>query len=309
MLLAYDPSSRKLVPAAEPPVEGWIHALDPTPEEQRVLREVLRVPASFLGHALDENEVARIDRIPDGERLVVVRVPRVHDRGRDAPYRSTAVGVVLIDHTVVTIARRASDVVDMVAAREDLDLARHARFVLLLVLCAAERFLAHLHDIDRAVGTLEDELQQSLRNKEVYKLLAYQKGLVHFTTALGSNRLMLERFQKDPAFAVVGEDHELLEDVLVELHQASEMTGISVNILGEMMDAFASIISNNLNVVMKVLTSLTIVLTIPTMIASFFGMNVDLPLQKHPLAFPLTILLSLAASTTVAVIFFRKRWL
>ena len=309
MLLAYDPGTRTLAPLASHGAARWVHAVDPTAEEQRTLREELHVPDAFLGHALDVDELARIDRDPSGERLVVIRVPWIRSPSADVRYRSMAVGVVLVNGVVVTASRHPSDVIDALAAREDLDPERHVRFVLLLVLTAAERFLVHLREIDGTVAALEDKLQQSLRNKEVYELLRYQKGLVHFTTALGSNRLMLERFQKDPAFAVEGEDRDLLEDVLVELQQASEMTALSGNILGEMMDAFASIISNNLNVVMKVMAALTIVLTIPTMISSIYGMNVPLPMQKHPLAFELVLLVALAIAALVAVVFVRKRWL
>jgi magnesium transporter len=140
-------------------------------------------------------------------------------------------------------------------------------------------------------------------------LLRYQKALVHFTTALASDAIMLERLARDAHDNLFNLDRDLMDDVTVEFRQAIEMTKIQEEILSQMMDAFASIISNNLNVVVKVLTALTIVLTIPTMVASFYGMNVNLPGQHHPAAFLGTVLISLLGAAILALWFWRKRWL
>jgi len=158
---------------------------------------------------------------------------------------------------------------------------------------------------------VEDErarLQRSLRNEEVLELLKHQKSLVYFTTGLKSNELTLDRLQSSHLFEKYPEDQELLADVLTEIQQALEMASISENILSQMMDAFASIISNNLNVVMKFLASMTILLSLPSLVASIYGMNVGLPLQQHPQAFVFVMGLSLAISIVVAIIFWRKDW-
>ena len=147
-----------------------------------------------------------------------------------------------------------------------------------------------------------------MRNKEVLELLKYQKSLVFFTTALKSNELMMERLQKTPLFHRYPEDEDLIEDVITENQQAIEMVGISGNILSSMMDAFASIISNNLNVVMKFLASITIVMSIPTIVTSYFGMNVTLPLQNHPLAFLWIIIIFVVLCLVTVFIFIRKDW-
>ena len=147
-----------------------------------------------------------------------------------------------------------------------------------------------------------------MKNKELLELLKYQKSLVHFTTALRSNELMMERLQKSRLFDMHPDDQDLLEDVLTENQQAIEMVTISNDILSQMMDAFASIISNNLNVVMKFLTAVTIILMLPTLVASFYGMNVGLPLQNSPFAFLLTLIVSLALSFVVVLIFLKKNW-
>ncbi len=139
------------------------------------------------------------------------------------------------------------------------------------------------------MDALEDQLQQSTRNKEVLELLKYQKSLTYFATALKSNELMMERLERSKLFQAFPEDEDLLDDVLTENQQAIEMTNISSNILSGMMDAFASIISNNLNGVMKILAGITIILALPTMVASFYGMNVNLPFEGLSYAFPLIL--------------------
>jgi len=155
---------------------------------------------------------------------------------------------------------------------------------------------------------LEDQLQASMRNKEVMELLKYQKSLVYFTTALKSNELVLERLQRGQLFHMYPDDEDLLEDVITENQQAIEMINISNNILSSMMDAFASIISNNLNVVMKFLASVTIVLNLPTIVTSFFGMNVGFPFQNQPWAYLAILAVAILLSTVVVVIFVKRDW-
>jgi magnesium transporter len=159
------------------------------------------------------------------------------------------------------------------------------------------------------VDALEDKLQRSMRNQEVLELLKYEKSLTYFTTALKSNELMMERLQRSQLFQTYPDDLELLEDVLTENQQAIEMVNIAGAILRQMMDACASIISNNLNIVMKFLASITIVLSLPTLVASLYGMNVRLPFEASPLAFPLILVVSFVLSVSVAWIFSKRDWL
>lgn len=309
MLYVFRPEKHDLEPTNALPSSGWVHVVDPSPEEAARVHRELGVPKELIGHALDLDEVARVDR-DNGTSLIMLRVPWGRGSGHELPYRAAPLGVVLMEsRLLVTISPIDTEVIGDLLALRALDPSRHHRFLFQLILCMAERFLKALREIDLEVGKLEDELQASLRNQEVLELLKYQKSLVHFTAALTSNRIMLERLQRDPRFHISPEDHDILEDALVEIHQVIEMASISENVLSEMMDAFASIISNNLNVVMKVMTALAMILVFPTMVASFYGMNVHLPLQEHPLAFPFTILISIALSATVTVIFLRKRWL
>ena len=170
------------------------------------------------------------------------------------------------------------------------------------------RYLNLLREINRATGIVEDQLQKSTRNREVLELLKYQKCLTYFATALRSNEVMMERVQKTQLFNYYEEDQDLLEDVLTENQQAIQMTSIATEILSGMMDAFASIISNNLNAVMKALAALTIILNMPAIVAAFYGMNVALPGESHPLAFIFVIGLSLALTAVATFIFYKRDW-
>ena len=199
---------------------------------------------------------------------------------------------------------------DVVAGRlRGFSTTKRNRFILHLFLSTATRYLNYLREIDHKVDALEDKLQRSTRNQEVLELLKYQKSLTYFTTALKSNELMMERLQRSRLFQTYPEDLELLEDVLTENQQAIEMVNITGTILSQMMDAFASIISNNLNIVMKLMASVTIVLSLPTMVYSFYGMNVGLPLETHPYAFLFILILSLVLSLIVVWSFARRDWL
>ena len=173
----------------------------------------------------------------------------------------------------------------------------------------ASKYLLYLREINRTVDSLEDQLQMSMQNRELLGLLKYQKSLVYFTTALKANELMMERLHRSGFFRTYPEDEDLLEDVITENQQAIEMTNIASNILSSMMDAFASIISNNMNIVMKFLAAATIVIALPTLVASLFGMNVPVPMGDIPWAFPLIIVVSLVPVLIVIRVFVRRGWM
>ena len=211
---------------------------------------------------------------------------------------------------IITVCKKNNVIIDELLRMKSkgISTSKRVRLVLRILLLSANQFLAYLREINHTVELVEDRLQASMHNNEVMELLKYQKSLVYFTTALRSNELMMERLQKTPLFHKYPEDEDLLEDVLTENQQAIEMVSIAGNILSSMMDAFASIISNNLNVVMKFLASMTIILSIPTIITSYFGMNVNLPLQGSGLAFLWIIVIVLLLSMATIFIFIKKDW-
>jgi magnesium transporter len=287
----------------------WISAVDPSPNEIAWLQE-LSLPQEFILYPLDVDERARIER-EDGNILIVVRLPSAEAPTADVPFTTHAVGVVLAGQYILTISKRDNEILQELARGrvKDLSTAKRNRFILRFLLNTAAKYLSYLREINRVVDHLEDQLQMSLRNRELLGLLKYQKSLVYFTTALKSNELMMERLQRSQHFAAYPDDTDLLEDVLTENQQAIEMTNIASNILSSMMDAFASIISNNMNTVMKFLAAMTIVLTLPVLVASLFGMNVQLPFQDWPFAFGLVILVSMGLAALVARFFLKRDWM
>ena len=285
----------------------WIHVVDPTTDEIERLA-ALGVPQDFITYPLDLDERSRTEREDDGTTLILIRIPFYESDKADVPFGTIPLGIILTDRFMLTVCRRQNDILQEFASGRirGLSTAKRYRFVLRLLLHTASKYLLDLREINKTVDVLEDRLQASMRNKEVLDLLKYQKSLVYFTTALRGNQLVLERLQRGQMFRMYPEDEDLLEDVITENQQAIEMVNISSNILSSMMDAFASIISNNLNVVMKFLASVTIVLSIPTIITSFYGMNVGLPGEGWRWTF-LAILAAMAVTSLVVVAIFTKR--
>jgi len=287
----------------------WVNVVDPSADEIARLERELGIPHAFLIAALDVDEKARTDREED-VRLILLRVPYFQGQSVDVPFTTMPLGIILTNSLIVTVCKVESDVIQDFTTGQvaGWSTAQRNRFLLQVLLRTATTYLRHLRQVDKEIDILEDKLQLSMKNKELLELLKYQKSLVYFTTALRSNELMMERLQKSRLFEMHPDDEDLLEDVLTENQQAIEMVGISNNILSQMMDAFASIISNNLNVVMKFLTSVTIILMLPTLVASFYGMNVGLPLQDSPYAFLLTLVVSFVLSLVVVLVFLKKDW-
>ena len=308
MIPIYKHSDAGLMQLNEPVDGCWINVINPSPEEIQWLHG-LDVPKDYITYSLDIDERARTER-ENGETLIVLRIPHFQGQAVDVPYSTIPMGIIISSHYLITICRNENEILcDFASGRmRNLSTAKRHRFVLRLLLTTASRYLNYLREINKLVDVLEDQLQQSTRNKEVMELLKYQKSLTYFTTALKSNELMMERLQRSQLFKTFPEDEDLLEDVLTENQQAIEMTNISSNILSSMMDAFASIISNNLNVVMKFLAAITIVLSLPTMVASFFGMNVGLPFANISHAFGIVMGISLLISLGVAYVFYKRDW-
>jgi magnesium transporter len=287
----------------------WINVLDPNTDEIEQLND-LGIPQDWITYPLDIDEMSRSEREDDGSLFVLLRIPHFQGAKMDLPYITIPLGIIITEKFFVSICRWENDILREIASGRvrGLSTAKHNRFLLRILLSNATKYLSYLRELNKTVDMLEDQLQLSMKNREMLELLKHQKSLVYFTTALKSNELMLERLQRSQLFRMYPEDEDLLEDVITENQQAIEMTNISSNILSSMMDAFASIISNNLNFVMKFLTSVTVVLSIPTIIVGFFGMNVDQPLSVNPQAYLLIIGIIIVSSLLIVGIFARRNW-
>ena len=308
MISMYKNTEQGLVTLNEPVNGSWINVINPSSEEITWLVGQ-KIPQDYLTYSLDIDERPRTER-ENGDLLIILRIPYYQGQAADIPYTTVPMGIILTDRFILTICRWENDILkELTTGRlRSLSTSKRNRFILRLLLNTADKYLVHLREINKMVDALEDQLQKSTRNKEVLELVKYQKSLTYFTTALKANELMLERLNRSQMFKTYPEDDDLLEDVIIENQQAIEMTNVSTNILSGMMDAFASIISNNLNGVMKFLAAITIVLSVPTMIASFFGMNVAVPLESHPAAFVAIIVFTVFVSLVIAYVFAKRDW-
>ena len=311
MLTIYKTTEQGLQQVEQPTKGCWINAVGPSPEEINQLVEWGFDP-DLITYSLDLDEMAHLEKDEDdGYTFVLVRIPYYQGDLSDIPFSTAPLGIIILKgELVATICRFDSDIVRVLGNSKyrGLRTGKRYRFVLYALLETATRFLSNLREINKTVEILEDKLQKSTRNHELLELLKYQKSLTYFISSLRSNELMLERLHRAKMFNQYEDDQELLEDVMTENQQALQMTRIASDILSSMMDAFASIISNNVNTVMKVLTALTIILSLPTMITSFYGMNVGLPLGGHPLAYLFILIVSLVLVGITILIFAKLDW-
>ena len=286
----------------------WIKATNPSGEEIDQLQQ-WGIEPELITYSLDKDEMARVER-DEGYTLILLRIPHFQGETHDIPYITVPIGIIIKDNLIATICQYESHITNILTngKYKGFKTAKRYRFVLYVLLETATRYLTYLREINRAVDYVEDQLEKSTRNRELLQLLKYQKSLVYFTTALHSNEVMMERLQRMRMFNQYEEDEDLLEDVITENQQAIQVSNINAEILAGLMDAFASIISNNLNVVMKALAAITIIINVPAIVAAFYGMNVTLPGEEHPLAFLTVFGVSIGLSGLAALIFYKRDW-
>lgn len=261
----------------------------------------------MLSDILDIDEQSRLEKEDDG-LTAIIRIP-VLDPEREVAYFTVPYGIIIRQGCVITVCLYDNPVSQDVLHHRirGLNMGNANNLILNSILRASVYYLRFLKDINRRIGIIEKDLHRSVRNVELLDLMRYQKSLVYFTTSLRTNELLLEKIQKLSAWHLNEEEQETLEDVRIELKQAMEMAKIYNNIVTGLMDTFTSIISNNLNNVMKSLTTLSVTLMLPTLVASVYGMNVDLPFQHKPWAFIWVIALAAVLPLTALVIFKWKK--
>jgi magnesium transporter len=290
---------------------SWVHVVDPDAAEINRLREECGIPDTFITASLDVDALARIDTEGD-MMLITYLMPHLYsDDANEVPYSTTPLGIILTSESLFTISKIPPPFLNDLTKRhaKELATAKRHRLMLLLFLAIAQNYLHYLRHLENQMDAIQRKVQISLQNKELLELLRYQKSLIYFLTSLESNDLMMKRLQRSHQFEMYPDDLDLLEDVLTSNAQASNMTKIASDISGQMMDAYASIISNNVNTVMKILAVATIILSIPTVMASIYGMNVPLPGQESGWAFSGIIGVSLVIAMLVGVLFWKRHWL
>ncbi len=290
---------------------SWIHVEGPDEGELELLQRRAGVPLSFLHAALDPHEVARTDSRHD-VHLVIVRVPLVEPDSPVAPFQTVPLAMIVAPDYFITLCRLPVDFVrDLNFEHSDDVLSTHrsGRMILNILRVVAEWFLRHLDEIDEQLNSIENRLKDSIENSGMLELLRYEKSLVYMKTGLEWNHQMVEHLQQREHFNWQDDDRDLLADVQIEYRQGYHVADTMLNTLESITDAFASLISNNLNVVMKFLASVTIVLTIPTLVASIYGMNIPLPGADHPYIMTFILLSAILLTLIVAWWFHRRGWL
>lgn len=292
--------------------KAWFNLIDPAGKEIEQVSTMLKVDSDILHNALDADERSRVE-FDEGMLSAIVNLPLLDEEGI---FDTLPCGLVFTGHNFLTICSRDNRILSSFNKNtaKTFDTRNRTRFMLSILYKTTQFYLRYLSIINRKTEHIEDSLKQTTHNEELFQLMDIQKSLVYFTTALRDNQLMLEkllRMTKSPAttklLAFTEDDIDLLEDVIVENKQAIEMVDMHRSILEGMMDGFASIINNNLNQIMKFLAAITIVLSIPTMLGTFWGMNVTVPFAApNPYGFGIVIALSLLA-TLIVIIFFRKK--
>ncbi len=274
----------------------WINCIAPSEEEVNSLIQEFSIEPDFFRAAMDEEESSHLDS-EDGNTLVILDIPVVELEDEQLTYYTRPLGIILTEKNVITVSLHENPILDEFAEGlvKNVKTNLKTHFTLHLMLRIAGRYLQYLKQIDKISNQVERELRKSMKNAELIQLLEVEKSLMYFSSSLKANEITIEKIMRGRAIRLYEEDQDLLEDVLIEIKQAIEMASIHLNILSGTMDAFASIISNNLNIVMKVLASITLIISIPTVISGIYGMNVDhLPFANF--WFPVTIALVLMAA-------------
>lgn len=289
----------------------WINLIHPSRKKLKEVSTQLQIPLDFLVDSLDIDERARVETDDFGNTLIVVRIPIFQGDQEEIPFTTLPLGLIILSDAVVTVCRKDNPILDeFIQASADINgSTKKNKYVLNLFNKIVISFLGQLKEINKRTNQVERELHGSLRNEELIKLLNIEKSLVYFTTSLSSNDIMFNKLLKGKVLSINEEEQDILEDIIIDNKQAIEMASIYSNILSGLMDAFASVISNNLNVVMKFLTSFTIILMFSNLVAGLYGMNVTLPLQESPNAFIFVLIVSFMLSMVSVVVFRKKGWL
>jgi magnesium transporter len=284
MITIYSQDKTGITQSLVPCTGCWIDARAVNSEDLHRLEDEFGIDSELLADIMDIDEQSRIEK-EDTYTAIIVRLPAYED-SQDVSFFTVPLGIILFQDKIVTICQHSSDALDDILRNRirGFSFDNQNTFVLNLLGRGAFTFLKSLKELNKRTNVIKNELQRSIKNKELIQLLSIQKSLVYFTTSIKTNELLLEKLQKSSLIRFKDAEQELLEDVVIENRQAIEMANIYSSILTGTMDAFASVISNNLSIVMKRLTVVSIVLMIPTLIYSFFGMNLAFPFNTDTMS-------------------------
>jgi magnesium transporter len=286
-----------------------VNVTDPTPSEIGILKTTLKVPEDFLADILDVDERSRME-VDEDILLMIYRIP-YQNQSNGFPFTTIPLGLVLNKDSLVIICHNNNEVLDDFFSRSGKGITIETKIDLILNLFLRTTMFYHryLKQINNQTAMIEQDLEKSTRNQELHRLLKMEKCLVYFTTSLRSNEMMMLKLKNSKWIREYEFSSDLLEEATIENRQAIEMAKIYSDIQSGMMDAFASVISNNLSIVMKSLTIVTIILMVPTLVASFYGMNVPNMLEDNNIAFWMILAGSFILSFLGVLLLRRMKWM
>ncbi|MEG1536413.1 MAG: magnesium transporter CorA family protein [Clostridia bacterium] len=289
----------------------WINLVNPSDKEVALVSSFTNIEDEVIKAALDDEERSRVEN-EDGHVLVLVDIPVIEEEADYYSYFTLPLGIIIKDDVVVTVCLKETSILrDFVKGRvKGFNTCKKTRFLFQLLNNTATKYLAYLKQIDKASQRIQKELHKSTRNKELLQMLDLENSLVYFSTSLtGNDSVITKLLSSKTLVRTYEEDTDLLEDVAIDTKQAIEMCSIYRDILAGTMDAYASVISNNLNIVMKILTSVTLLISIPTLIASFWGMNTGVPMEGKQWGFWVIAGVSLVLTAILAFFLHKKKLL
>lgn len=298
----------------------WLDINSPSEDELFELKSVIDIPEDIILSIRDADEVPKVEKYDDFN-FILIQTPVMKeevtddsDEEPDVNFSVAPLGIIYTPNGVVTLSEGQNDIIEYLRVKLKNYSRNHIintdntpQFILKLLLFTAKTYLRHLKIINQKIRAAQSALEKSPQNDEIITLMNLEKSLVYFSTSLHSNHIVFEKIAKRKSFTSNEEDEELVEDILDESKQALETVKIYGKIVGNVSNTFAAIISNNLNKTVRLLTAITMILTIPMVVASVYGMNVELPFQHSPYAFIITLVISTTLALLTVFVFFRKK--
>ncbi|HFJ5320273.1 TPA: magnesium transporter CorA family protein [Staphylococcus aureus] len=288
---------------------SWINVVEPDREEIENLMEQYNLPEDFIRDPLDSEESSRIEYDEDtGYSLIIIDLPIVNSTNRSVlSFVTIPLGIIIGNGIIVTVCDAENEFLENLPKR-DINLKFHSRFALEILTTIADHYNRNLRLLNKSRIRIEKELKNNITNKQLFKLMEVEKSLVYFLAALKGNDTIIKKLFRLPAIKRFEEDEELLEDLIIENNQAIETTELHQRILESITTSYASLLSNDMNTIMKTLTLFTVLLTLPTLVFSFFGMNVPLPIDDHSyISWIIVVGISLILVVIVSIFLWRKQ--
>lgn len=318
MYKIYKTHGKKIMNPEKLSPDCWIDLNSPTDEEILELKSIVEIPEDIVTSIKDTDEVPKVEKYDDFQ-FILIQTPRIsteeeEDDSLSGDYSVAPLGIIYTNDSLITICDGKNDVINYLKLKlknyqknKIVSTENIPQFILKLLLFSSKIYLRYLKVINHKIRIAQANLEKSPRNSEIIHLMDLEKTLVYFSTSLHSNQIVIEKLAKRKFFTSNEENEELVEDILDENKQAVATVRIYSQIVSHISSGFSSVISNNLNETVKLLTSITIILMIPTLIASIYGMNVELPFQHSPQAFTIVMVFSVFLSLLGIVVFFRKK--